>query len=304
MCLSSGYGDYLRDKFMQLVSQFELDAVKIDNCGYPEGTEPHQRIANFWDDCYGVGHQHVTPASHNESWKQYALILDSFRSMYPKLLIESIPCGLSQLDKFDVDWISDYFFPFRACGVNPDTDWPTEIHYMRTLNYYMSYTHPISTIHQGWVDPQAFCLELLCASVFGGNLWTGVTGFIEEATPEQKEVVKGWVRWHKENRRYLSVYQHLSPEGAPVIPLRGQQEGVDGFAHLLSDGGWIFLFNPTAEPREVTLELDLARYGIADVADISSGGRWRFDAKNRRLTMSQTVPAMGFTQSRLTARMG
>jgi hypothetical protein len=63
-----------------------------------------------------------------------------------------------------------------------------------------------------------------------------------------KQTIKKWLDWGQQNIRYLMVRKDL-----PDWPGAGK---VDGFAHVIKDRGFIFLFNPNLKMLEGSFHLD------------------------------------------------
>jgi len=84
---------------------------------------------------------------------------------------------------------------------------------------------------------------------------------------EDKAEIRRWIEWGREHVRYLQVRKDL-----PQWPEAGK---VDGSAHVIDDGGLVFLFNPNS---------------------VSLPGRFRLDRASIRLTrgkrfeVAQTYP--------------
>lgn len=297
MCLGSGYGDYLKKRFVQIANELKLDCLKVDNVCI-------MSYHNYWSECYATDHNHLAGMSHRTVWDKWTEIMEAVKAARPGIIIESIPSGLSLLDKHHVVWSADY--QYRP-------DWAKEAYFYRALNYHMAYTHPIACIHQGW--PSTECadlhlLDLMCASTIGGNIQCGVTGKIERATDEQKAILKKWINWRKANKKYLAVYQHLL-EDTPPIPIetciddslmlsvtsRWEPAGIDGFAHLLSDGGWIFLFNPGQASEFYSLTLNLSDYGITDFSAVLNSAGFDHSPTNNTLTINGVLPQGKYLKS-------
>ncbi|HIJ73294.1 MAG TPA: alpha-galactosidase [Candidatus Hydrogenedentes bacterium] len=297
MCLGSDYGQHLKETYVRLASDLELDCLKIDNvCP--------MSFYSFWTECHAKDHHHAPGRSHGLVWERWAAILDAVRAARPGLIIESIPSGLSLLDKHHIVWGADY--QYRP-------DWLREAYFCRALCYHMAYVQPISTIHVGW--PSTECrdlheLDYLCASTIGAGIQCGATGRIESATQAQLGLLKEWIVWRRANKKYLGVYQHLF-EDTPPIPLETatddvaakplayhwQPTYVDGFAHLLSDGGWVFLFNPANETKSVSFSLCLDDYGIDAFSAITEFDAFRFCSESNRLELRQTLAPMSYSRS-------
>jgi hypothetical protein len=207
-----------------------------------------------------------------------------------------------------VVWIADY--QYRP-------DWMREAYFCRALLHHMTFTHPVLTIHQGW--PSVDCedlaaLDYLCASTLGSAAQCGGTGRIDLASVEQLQLLREWIEWSKANRKYLAAYQHLF-EDDPPVPLETATDdemaghlartwlpsGVDGFAHLLSDGGWVFLFNPTDRERSVGLELDLSAYGIHSFAGIEGCDDYEHRAEENLLRITHRLAPGSYARMRVHA---
>jgi hypothetical protein len=301
MCMASDYGEYLKQLYVRLVTELQLDCLKIDNVcllGY----------YSFWSPCFDEHHGHAPGASHKAVWEKWIEILDAVRQARPGILIESIPSGLSLLGKHHLIWAADY--QYRP-------DWMREAYFYRALMHHMAATHPPAAIHQGWAS--ADCLDLktldyLCASTLGAAAQSGVTGAIELASDANKAVLKKWIAWSKENRKYLNVYQPLF-ENRPPMPIETVEDDVymespawnwkpdhvDGFAHLLPDGGWVFLFNPTDVTKSVRLKLSLMDYKVRDFSAVTAVGGFNYDPANQTLELNQTLEPGGYSQSRIYA---
>jgi len=297
MCLSSGYGEHLKKRFVKIAKDLKLDCLKVDNVCLLS-------YHDYWTECYAADHHHMPGASHKSTWDKWVEIIDAVKAARPEIIIESIPSGLSLLDKHHIVWMSDY--QYRP-------DWMKEAYYCRALNYHMAYTHPPATIHQGWASTECtdlHTLDYLCASTLGSNVQCGVTGRIELATEVQKAVLKKWINWHKSNKKYLGVYQHLF-EDIPPIPLElitddglmhslahhWRPSYIDGFAHLLNDGGWIFLFNPTNETKSVSFMLSLSDYGIYKFSAVSDFASFDYFPDGNILKLNQTLLPGTYSQS-------
>jgi len=299
MCLAAGYGEHLKNKFVRMAEDLKLDCLKIDHVNLVS-------FHDYWTECHAADHPHLPGMSHKFNWDWWGEILDAVKAARPGIVIESIPSGLSLLGKHHFVWIADY--QYRP-------DWMKEAYFCRALNYHMAYTHPIAAIHQGW--PSTDCtdvrvLDYLCASTIGSNIQCGVTGRIEAATEVQKALLKEWIDWWHANKRYLGVYQHLF-EDAPPVPLEEATDDdlsrelvkhwkpscVDGFAHLLPDGGWIFLFNPTDDVKSVCLTLELSDYGICDFSAATELAGFDYSPKDNTLRLNQVLLPGTYSRSRV-----
>ncbi len=299
LCMASGFGDQLKDTLVNLTRELQLDCLKIDNvCNLS--------YYDFWTQCHAKDHHHVPGASHRMVWEKWIEILNAVRAVRPELIIESIPSGLSLLNKHDLVWTADY--QFRP-------DWMREAYFCRALNYHMAYSHPAVVIHQPWPSPECTDLQVLdyfCASTLGSNIQCGLTGRLEDANEAQKAILKKWINWSKENRRYLTVYQPLF-EDKPPVPLEMLTDDdlmrtlgdhwrppyVDGFAHLLSDGGWIFLFNPTDAIKSISFTMKLSDYGINDFSALTDMDGSEYLSEQNTLILNRVLPAGGYAQARL-----
>ena len=63
-----------------------------------------------------------------------------------------------------------------------------------------------------------------------------------------KQTIKKWLDWGRENIHYLMVRKDL-----PDWPGAGK---VDGFAHIVGDRGFVFLFNPNSKTLQASFALD------------------------------------------------
>jgi hypothetical protein len=63
-----------------------------------------------------------------------------------------------------------------------------------------------------------------------------------------KQIIKKWLDWGRKNIRHLLVRKDL-----PDWPGAGK---VDGFAHILGDRGFVFLFNPNSKTLQASFALD------------------------------------------------
>jgi hypothetical protein len=82
-----------------------------------------------------------------------------------------------------------------------------------------------------------------------------------------KTEIRKWLDWGRKNIRYLQVRKDL-----PQWPEAGK---VDGNAHIIEDGGLIFLFNPNLTPLPGRFRLDRESLGIT---------------KGNRFEVAQTYP--------------
>ncbi len=301
MCLASGYGDYLKQRYIQLVTDLQLDCLKIDNVCLLD-------YYSFWKPCCNSSHDHLAGYSHRAVWMKWMEILDAVRSARPGIWIESIPSGLNLLGKHHGVWAADY--QYRP-------DWKREAYFYRALLHHMAATHPATAIHQGWastdcIDPAT--LDYLCASTIGSSAQCGITGSTERVTEVQKAILKKWASWRKENLKYLGIYQPLFDERPPIpmetveddvymqqIANRWKPDEIDGFAHLLPEGGWIFLFNPSDSRKTGRLTLNMKDYGIENFSGITGIDGMEYNRENHTLIFHHTLEPGGFLQSRMYA---
>ena len=296
MCLGGGFGEWIKTRFVQLVKELELDCLKVDNVMVLS-------YYSLWRECHADNHDHPPGASHRAAWQQWVEIMDAVRAARPGILIESIPSGLSLLGKQHFVWSADY---------QHRPDWMREAYFYRALLHHMACTHPPVCIHQGW--PSTECkdlheLDVLCASTIGSNVQTGMTGSLESMTEPQKALLKEWIAWWRTNKRYLGVYQHLFEESPPIpletatddcltqtLAAKWEPTTVDGFAHLLPDGGWVFLFNPTGTAKPVDLTLRLADYGVRGFSAVTGVSAFEYLSDSRTLRLAHALPARGYVR--------
>lgn len=96
-----------------------------------------------------------------------------------------------------------------------------------------------------------------------------------------KTEIRKWLDWGRKNIRYLQVRKDL-----PQWPEAGK---VDGNAHIIEDGGLIFLFNPNLTPLPGRFRLDRESLGITKVDRFEVAQTYPVSEAKQQMNLGQEV---------------
>lgn len=176
-------------------------------------------------------------------------------------------CWWNQNLRFLPPWKNYSFFScWTTCRIARQfrsVTWDRQAGFSRCIPYWKSLEEIEVPSRREYLDEMSWRYGLLSAIAMGGALVNDILPEPEEH-PEFFAFFKKWVNWARENNRYLQTIRSIF--GAPEIG------AVDGYAHVIGDRGFLFLFNPNARKKQVTISLDesidLKTQGLSMVVEL------------------------------------
>jgi hypothetical protein len=95
-----------------------------------------------------------------------------------------------------------------------------------------------------------------------------------------KMIIRKWLDWGRRNVHYLMVRKDL-----PEWPAAGK---VDGFAHVVRDRGFVFLFNPNPKTLSASFRLD-GSIGLAEGSKFNVSSAYPAKAVKQGLMLGQQL---------------
>ncbi len=258
--------------------------------------------------CTQPGHHHLPGASLAAQWEGWKMFCQRMREENPKFIIDrGWEGGPEVCNVNDEGWFGDWEIGYDPNRQRERRWWYKNADIYRITLWDLTFVRPSFTI--AWETPchlpipeeDLNALEYHFTSIGDYICNVEVHGRLDEMTPREKEVIKRWVRWNKDNREYLAFTQPIlerpwDPRNPNATP------HIDGVMHLrpLYKGkyGYICLWNPGEEEGEVSIEfvpedylikMDFKRLRIRSIKD---GREIKWESDGRKLTLEVRMPPL------------
>ncbi|MDO8684170.1 MAG: hypothetical protein Q7N50_11880, partial [Armatimonadota bacterium] len=260
MCLSSGYYDFVKNELLSQIRNSHMRVIKFD------GFVPR-------DYCYATNHNHKPGKTYDAEMLAFMRLVDEIRKQYP-FFRTAIYSGAQ-----DSLWIkyTELIHTFEDHGgLTPGELAPTraKANYMhdREMFNHGVWQHLLRNQMEGSaiiVNKTAEWREQLISNM-AQSTRRQVSVCLSEFTADERNWIRDCMNWSRRNAKYLEQIKTFLPNPAVIEPWRfgaiesmGKRLGVDilqsnsleGYAHILDNEGYIFIFNPTFYGAEYSIPI-------------------------------------------------
>ena len=248
--------------------------------------------------CHSDKHGHLSGKGAYKGWRNATAILRRIREACPGIYLQAYygrkEHGLWGFKYFDQHesywelglWMCSIHADLHADRINADgvrhQGW-----WNQNFRFHPAWlTHAmVHRFQEGWYDPRlskawdhrGWKYSVMSCLAAGGSMTAVILPEDLRLVPEMKAFYGKWLAWARQNVSYVN---YNVPFGAQVQP-----GGVDGWARIKGDHGFIFLANPGPRPARIEFSLDdevgLERPGHYLLKELyPAEGRCRFDWKH------------------------
>lgn len=296
MCLGSDYKEYMAKKLKEYVDKrvvfFKFDAGLLEaGCSQPK-------------------HLHPPGYSLSAQWDGWRHICEEMRRINPKVIVDrGWERGPEVCNVNDEGWFGDWEIGYDLERQKDVRWWYKNADIYRRTLWELTLVRPPFTIT--WETPchlpigkeDLDALEYHFTSIGAYICNVEIHGKLEEMTEKEKDVIRKWIKWNKENREWLAFAQPIldrpwdprNPDDTPHI---------DGVMHLrpLYKGkyGYICLWNPSSEEDEAIIEFVPKNYlidmdfGRLKIKSIKNGREIDWQRINEKLRMKVSLPPLSW----------
>lgn len=250
MCLGSDYLNWIKQRMLGYVKQ-GAEFFKCDDGLLEAG-------------CTQPNHHHLPGHSLASQWAGWKDFCESVRKLNPNFIIDrGWESGPEVCDVNDEGWFGDWEIGYDPNRQKDVRWWFKNADVYRITLWDLTSVRPPFTI--AWETPchlpigreDINALEYHFTSIGAYICNVEIHGKIDEMTEREKEIIKKWVKWNKENRDWLAFAQPiLDRPWDPRNP--NSQPHIDGVMHLrpLYKGryGYICLWNPADKDDTAVIE--------------------------------------------------
>lgn len=294
MCLGSDYLGWIKHRMKGYVKQ-GAEFFKCDDGLLEAG-------------CTQPTHHHLPGYSLASQWAGWKDFCQEMRKLNPKFIIDrGWEGGPEVCDVNDEGWFGDW-----EIGYDPNRQkdlrwWFKNADVYRITLWDLTFVRPPFTI--AWETPchlpigkeDINALEYHFTSIGAYICNVEIHGRIDQMTEREKEVMKKWVKWNKENREWLAFAQPiLERPWDPRNP--NSKPHIDGVMHLrpLYKGkyGFICLWNPGESEEKATIEFVPKNYLIdmnfksLQIRSIKDGKEIKWQNIGDKLRIEITMPPL------------
>ncbi|MGB9797064.1 MAG: alpha-galactosidase [bacterium] len=304
MCLGSDYLSSIKERMLRYVKQ-GVEFFKCDDGLLEAG-------------CTQLGHKHLPGYSLASQWEGWKEFCQSVRNVNPKFIIDrGWEGGPEVCDVNDEGWFGDWEIGYDPNRQKDVRWWYKNADVYRITLWDLTFVRPPFTI--AWETPchlpigreDIDALEYHFTSIGAYICNVEVHGRLDEMTEREKEVIRKWVRWNKENRDWLAFAQPiLERPWDPRNP--NSQPHIDGVMHLrpLYKGkyGYICLWNPADKEDKAVIEFVPKNYLIdmdfkkLEIRSIKDGRKIGWSNEGEKLRIEIPMPPLSWEILELRSR--
>ncbi|NOZ23115.1 MAG: hypothetical protein GXP25_18735 [Planctomycetes bacterium] len=228
-----------------------------------------------WDACHAKNHNHVPGKSQYAEWRGRMEVIRQLKEAHPDLWIH-VYWGLKPYGPWGLKWVDTHenYYEMGRSDMIPSiwadhkmADdgrlqfwWNQNCRFLPPYKNYAQVGHgaygpgtkdPAAEMAQGeWWEENAWKYALLSAIGTSGSAVINVFPNDLKAvrSPDFMSFYRKWLGWANDNVEYLKVGRCIFGPPGPGV--------VDGYAHIIGDRGFVFLFNPNSRDINVALPLD------------------------------------------------
>lgn len=272
MCLGSDYLRWIKERMGGYVKQ-GVEFFKCDDGLLEAG-------------CTQPKHNHLPGHSLASQWEGWKDFCQEMRKLNPRFIIDrGWESGPEVCDVNDEGWFGDWEIGYDPNRQKDVKWWYKNADIYRITLWDLTSVRPPFTI--AWETPchlpigkeDINALEYHFTSIGAYICNVEIHGRLEEMTEKEREAIKKWVKWNKENRDWLAFAQPiLERPWDPRNP--NAKPHIDGVMHLrpLYKGryGYICLWNPSEGeekaviefiPKNYLIDMDFQRLEIRSIKD-------------------------------------
>lgn len=296
MCIGSDYLKWVKEKMTGYVKQ-GVEFFKCDDGLLEAG-------------CTQPNHHHLPGQSLASQWKGWKEFCHEMRNLNPKFIIDrGWESGPEVCDVNDEGWFGDWEIGYDFNRQKDLRWWYKNADVYRITLWDLTSVRPPFTI--AWETPchlpigreDINALEYHFTSIGAYICNVEIHGRLDEMTGKEKEVIKKWVKWNKENREWLAFAQPIlerpwdprNPNSTPHI---------DGVMHLrpLFKGkyGYICLWNPSEKEDTAKIEFVPHNYLIdmdfknLEIRSIKDGRKINWQNIGNKLSIEVAMPPLSW----------
>jgi len=261
MCFSGDYAAQYTKALANKARDLRLGFVKLDG-------------SLFVDGCTAEGHGHPRSFSEGSQVEAWETLVGALREASPGIIVdrgwEGEP-GLTALQ--DTSWFGDWSTAFHPEREADPKWWYKNADIYRRALYTLAANRPPFTLswetpcHIPTSPPDLDALEYHFTSIGAYISNVEIHGKLLDSTPEERALLRKWVRWNAENREWLAFAQPIASLGQPYDALDDKSvPHVDGVLHLRNAlrgrYGYACLWNPSDKAETVEVEIRPADYFV------------------------------------------
>jgi hypothetical protein len=296
MCFASGWANSWGASFALLCRELSVSYLKLDS-------------GLFYDSCVSDNHEH--PIGHAATaqaqlWSDFCARL---RKQNPDFIIDrGWENGPEVTDMQDEGWFGDWEIGYDTKRQADAAWWYKNADIYRTTLYDLTWTRPSFTIawetpcHIPTPTPDLNALEYHFTSIGAYICNVELHGKLDQMTPDERALMKKWVKWNTDNRPWLAYTQPLASLGRPTDPRQANaQPHIDGVLHLRNAlhgrYGYICLWNPAATAGSAEIAFDPADYyvrlntGKLEVIRLKDGKPIKYTARPNGIALNTVAMA-------------
>lgn len=304
MCLGSDYLKWIKQRMSGYVKQ-GVEFFKCDDGLLEAG-------------CTQPNHYHLLGYSLASQWAGWKDFCQEMRKLNPNFIIDrGWESGPEVCDVNDEGWFGDWEIGYDFNRQKDVRWWYKNADVYRITLWDLTFVRPPFTI--AWETPchlpvgkeDLNALEYHFTSIGAYICNVEIHGRLDEMTDREKEVIKKWVKWNKENREWLAFAQPIlerpwDPRNPNSLP------HIDGVMHLrpLYKGryGYICLWNPAEKNDIVTIELIPKNYLVdidfkkLEIKSIKDGRQINWQNIGEKLKIEIPMPPLSWDILELRSR--
>ncbi len=296
MCLGSDYLFWIKQRMGEYVKQ-GVEFFKCDDGLLEAG-------------CTQPNHHHQPGYSLSTQWEGWKSFCEDMRKFNPNFIVDrGWESGPEVCDVNDEGWFGDWEIGYDPNRQKDVRWWYKNADVYRITLWDLTFVRPPFTI--AWETPchlpigeeDLNALEYHFTSIGAYICNVEIHGRLEEMTNREKELMKKWIKWNKENREWLAFAQPiLERPWDPRNPY--SQPHIDGVMHLrpLYKGryGYICLWNPAEKDDEVLIEFVPKNYLIdmdfnkLEIKSIKDGRQITWQRRGDALRIELSMPPLSW----------
>jgi len=255
-----------------------------------DNTIKKYKLSNWsWDpsrgtgmNCYDESHGHIAGKGAYKGWRRCMELGKRLKESNPGLFIQAF-YGTKQFGLWGLKYVDGHevYNEQTACVSSHHTqisDDRQNADGLRFQNYWsMRFRflpsvigHPlVGRMNEGYWDPDltkacdfyGWKYSLMSALAISGSVMPSILPYESDLLPGYTEFYDKWLAWGKRNFDYVPFTE---PFGEQVLP-----GGVDGYARIRGNHGFVFLFNGNPRPSRIEFE-------VGDEINLQEKGNYEF----------------------------